>query len=530
MKELPTLRSLVLPAADREAFLESLRERLSPEEFERVATVFTLSATVVGHLEQKNQSISRLRELVFGSTTEKTQKLCGKLPKAPAARGKRRGHGRRSQRSYTGARRVGVSHPTLRAGQECSACGRGKLRLQSQPATVVQLTAQPPVGAVIHEMERLRCDTCGKVFTAPAPPETASEKYDPTVGALVALLRYGGGMPFYRLERLQQSVGVPLPASVQWEQALRVALALEPVIDHFLYLGAQAAVIYNDDTPMRIAQVRKQIQAETNPERTGIFTTGIVCEGTASSPPIRLFFTGRQHAGENLAQVLEEREPDLAPPLHMCDGLTRNNPPGHATDSCHCVVHARRNFVEIREAFPKECQRVLDSFSVLYRVEAQCRQEGLDPRERLKRHQDFSQPELEQLKRWLTEELADRKVEPNSGLGQAINYLLKRWDTLTRFLSVPGAPLDNNITERLLKSSILHRKNSLHYRTTRGAEVGDRFMSVIETCRANQANPFDNLVAVARNQEAVKADPGRWMPWNYQETLAAHSGNSPPAG
>ena len=68
--------------------------------------------------------------------------------------------------------------------------------------------------------------------------------------------------------------------------------------------------------------------------------------------------------------------------------------------------------------------------------------------------------------------------------------------------------------------SILHRKNSLHYRTARGAYVGDLFMSLIQICRANDANPFVYLLAVVRNPKAVIADPGRWMPWNYHQNLS----------
>ena len=63
---------------------------------------------------------------------------------------------------------------------------------------------------------------------------------------------------------------------------------------------------------------------------------------------------------------------------------------------------------------------------------------------------------------WLRAQFAEKKVEPNSGLGEAITYLLKHWDPLTLFLRKAGAPLDNNICERALKKAILHRKNSLH--------------------------------------------------------------------
>lgn len=528
MRTLQALQSWVLPAGERGAFLDSLRGRLTPLECERIAGLMEAASALVEVLERKNLSIARLRDLVFGPTTESARNLCGRVPgeQQPPLR-KRRGHGRRSQHGYTGARRIRVPHPELKPAQECPGCRQGKVRPQQQPARTLRLTAHPPVAAEIHELERLRCDTCGEVFTAPVPAGAGTEKYDPSVGVLVGLLRFGTGLPFHRLERLQESVGVPLPASVQWEQALRTAEALEPVEQHLLHLGAQSAVFYNDDTPMRIASVRKQIESEKDPERTGIFTTGIVCEGTGSDPVIRLLFTGRAHAGENLARVLKERAPELGTPLQMCDALDRNEPRDKDTELCHCLIHARRQFIEIRTAFPVECRRVVETFAVVYQVEAECRKEGVDVEERLRRHQARSQPVMEALRQEFTEAMDRKKVEPNSGLGDAIQYVIKRWETLTRFLTKPGAPIDNNVTERLLKSSILHRKNSMHYRTQRGAEVGDRYMTVIETCRANEANPFDYMMAVVRNREAVKLDPGGWMPWNYLDTMAQAAVSEP---
>lgn len=154
-------------------------------------------------------------------------------------------------------------------------------------------------------------------------------------------------------------------------------------------------------------------------------------------------------------------------------------------------------------------------------MEAGCRKEQVGPEERLRRHQAHSGPVMEKLRREFQEALDQKQIEPNSALGAAVAFLLNLWTTLTRFLNVPGAPLDNNTAERLPKTAILHRKNSLHYKTQKGAEVGDTFMTVIETARANGENPFDYMRAVVRNPEAVRADPGRWMPWTYRQTLGA---------
>ena len=80
-------------------------------------------------------------------------------------------------------------------------------------------------------------------------------------------------------------------------------------------------------------------------------------------------------------------------------------------------------------------------------------------------------------------------------------------------------PLDNNVVERALKKAILHRKNSLFYKTLHGAQVGDLYMSLIHSCELNGANPFDYLSELLRHAEELKANPPEWMPWNYRETL-----------
>jgi hypothetical protein len=128
----------------------------------------------------------------------------------------------------------------------------------------------------------------------------------------------------------------------------------------------------------------------------------------------------------------------------------------------------------------------------------------------------------------MEEHLTTKRVEPNSGLGQAFNYLLKRWDKFTLFLRVPGAPLDNNICERALKMAIKHRNGSLFYRSLRGARVGDIYMSLIHTTDLHGKNPFDYLTALQRHHKAVAEKPADWLPWNYQSTMERLGVRDPP--
>jgi hypothetical protein len=175
--------------------------------------------------------------------------------------------------------------------------------------------------------------------------------------------------------------------------------------------------------------------------------------------------------------------------------------------------------VDVAENFPDECRYVLEMLGQVYGHDAEARERGLTPDERLQLHQERSRPVMDKLHAWLEAQLAERKTEPNSGLGQAIGYLLRHWKPLTLFLRKAAAPLDNNIAERALKRAILHRKNALFYRTLNGAQVGDLFMSLIHTCQLCGANSFDYLVELQRHAQELAARPTEWMPWNYRETL-----------
>jgi hypothetical protein len=206
----------------------------------------------------------------------------------------------------------------------------------------------------------------------------------------------------------------------------------------------------------------------------------------------------------------------------MCDALSRNLPklPKELEIIVgHCLAHSRRRFVEVTPNFPEECRFVLESLREVYVNAALARAQNMTAEERLSFHQVRSGPVMEQLHAWLRAQFDDKKVEPNSGLGVAIRYLLKHWDRLTLFLRQPGAPLDNNIVERGLKKAIRHRKNSLFYKTENGARMGDLFMSLIHSCELVGANPFDYLTELQRHVAELKKKPADWMPWNYHDTL-----------
>jgi transposase len=426
------------------------------------------------------------------------------------------GHGRNPADAFTGAEKVCVKHAQLKPGDVCPECCAGKVYCQKEPKTLVRIVGRPPLQATVFEMERLRCNGCGEVFTASEPQAAGPEKFDATAVATTALLKYGTGMPFHRLEQLEKHLGIPFPASVQWELMKRAAGWLRLVLNELIRQAAQGGVMHNDDTGMRILRLARN----TDDGRTGTFTSGIV--SIWREWRIALYFTGWKHAGENLADVLKQRAVELDALIQMCDALSRNTPKliGVQILLAYCLSHGRRQFVDIAPNFPEECRYVLEALGEVYYNDALSRERKLSPEERLLFHQERSGPVMKRLKEWLTAQLAEHRTEPNSGLGKAISYLLRHWTKLTLFLRQQGAPLDNNIAERALKKVILHRKNALFYRTTNGAQVGDLFMSLIHTCELNKVNPFDYLTELLRHPAEITMRPAEWMPWNYRETLA----------
>lgn len=537
-----------------EILQEAKHGALSAESYQKLEKLLSSFVYLTELIEDKQTTIARLRKLLFGPQSETTREVLGEretaegtppassrasssdeeesTPQGPEGategRATPKGHGRHGAEAYTGGERVEVSHEALKPRDPCPGCQKGKVYRLEDPGVIVRVRGQAPLAARVWELEKLRCNLCGEVFTATAPEGVGEEKYDEAAGAMIALLRYGSGFPFNRLERLEGTLGIPLPASTQWEIVEEVAEKLEPAGAELIRHAAQGQVLHNDDTPMKILKfVHASAAGEGEPsngseeERTGVFTSGIV--SVVEDRRVAVFFTGRQHAGENLATVLKERALELGPPIQMCDALSRNVPgetkPEMKPLLANCLAHGRRRFVELLESFPQECRKVLESLRRVYRNDKRCAERQLSPDARLRLHQAESGPVMKGLKEWLEAQITERTVEPNSGFGEAIKYMLNHWEKLTLFLRVPGAPLDNNVCERALKKAILHRNNSLFYKTDNGARVGDLFMSLIHTCELVGANAFEYVVELQKHAEELAARPSDWMPWNYRTAL-----------
>jgi hypothetical protein len=489
-------------------------------------------------LENGRLGMARLRRLLFGGSEKKEKIFPDKdeatskeeaaneatpngaqeqTPKPEPEQNPKAGHGRRGSDAYTGAERVFCQHGTLRAGDRCPECVEGKLHDSIEPGVFVRFTGHAPLTATVYETERLRCGLCGKVFEASLPEGVPPYRWDETAKSMAALLRYGYGVPHYRQEKLQLDLGIPIADSVLQERSEEVADCGYAPYRVLYKLAAQGNQLYLDDTSCRILELIKQ-NKEENPGRQGIFTTALLSE--VEGHEIALFTSGRKHMGENIEELLKKRKADLPLPRLMTDG-TNLLPKKLKAILSNCNTHGRRQFVDVKDRFPAEVEVVIDLFAQIYRFDAIAQEQGMSDEARLQYHIENSGPVVETLKAWCRDQIASKKCEPNSGLGKAIRYLEKRWDKLTRFLQIPGAPLSNDIVERLIKRCVLHRKNSLFYKTQHGAVIGDILMTLIQTAVRAKKNPFDYLSQLQRHRSLAHKNPADWLPWNYEATLNA---------
>src|SRR4030042_6128372 len=518
---MPKTKVIELSQEEAQRLLRDIKGKVSEDDYKLLEGLVNTIDVLNSALKEKKISISRLRSL-FGIKTEKSSRILKDSDLNPmeermegypeagesgrkkdwdadynptdhdqpdinppdynpmVSRGmslnekKAKGHGRNGSKSFIGMGKVFIPHEELKPGDICPECEKGKIYDTKRPGVIISIHGSSPIDGTVHELQKLRCGLCCELFTAKPP---------------------------------------------------------EYIHKGLIEFAAQGHIIHNDDTGAKILSIlpvngndNEDNPSDLNPNespRKGVFTTGIV--SVIDDIRVALYYTGRNHAGENMTELLKERYDDKDPPVQMCDALSRNIPKEFETILCNCLTHGRRQFTDIYDNFPDECRHVIIVFRDVYSFDKIAKEKNMSPDERLLYHQKTSGPLMDDLHKWIHRQFDEKNAEPNSSLGKAYKYLLKHWQALTGFLRVLGAPLDNNVVERMLKRAILNRKNSYFFKTENGAKVGDIFMSIIETCNLNKINPFEYLKVIKKYNQHVQKDASEWMPWNYKQALEVFS-------
>jgi transposase len=442
-KDLPEMET-----SEIESLIERVeRGQLADGDRQLIGRLLRTVLVLISILQQKNATIGRLKRIIFGGKSEKLKvkekagegeagesggksedsapgsgsgartESQGAREEASSDQPKKRrpGHGRMGWQSFSGAEVVKCRNVELEPGDRCSYCG-GVIYETRDSKMTIKLYGAAPITAVRYEQERLRCSSCQQRYRAPLPEGVSEKKFDPTADVAIVMTKYGLGVPSYRLEQQQKMAGVALPASEQFERSEAMADALLPIFRELERTGADGRLLYIDDTRVRILSCLKEDQQRPEEERRATQTTGLVIE-TAEGRKIVLYRSGRKHAGENADQLLQKRSEGLSIPLQMSDALAANAKGESVRELLKCLVHGRRQFVEIAGNFPIECRRVLEAIAKVYRFEGET--EGMSAEERLRYHQTHSGPVMNELREWIEEQLREKRVEIGIETGRA---------------------------------------------------------------------------------------------------------------
>lgn len=484
------------------------------------------NAWMARQLELGQLSIAKLRKLFQIQGSEKAPNRKPKNDPASSnnkvsnsSEGDAKGHGRNSADAYQGAEIVDVDHPELNPGDTCpaEACD-GRLYEMTEPGTLVRVTGAPLAQATRYNLQKLRCAICEVIYTAPKPEGVSDKKYDANFVAMLMINKYFMSVPLYRQDRLQNHLGIPLPASTQWDLMVAHESMLKALHEAIAFDAANGEALCYDDTSVKVMSEIKAAKLAEKGKKSQhtCFTTGIV--SLHEDHRTYFYITDNRTAGKCIADIMKRRDAKLEPPIMMCDALPANIPQGISEDLyilCFCLVHARRQFYELPKGYDDLADRVIGLIGTIYDHEAHTK--GYTPEKRLAYHQEKSTPVMEELQAYLEEQKLE--FEPNSIPGKAIEYILSRWTQLSHFLRHTHAPLDTNIVERALKLVIQVRKSSMFYKTLNSAAFASYVQSALYSAAQNEINPCDYMCALIENEQAVIQDPSAWLPWHYQETL-----------
>lgn len=513
------LREFKITLDEIEALLDRLEKKaLLDTDYPLIIELIKNFTSIQEQFKNSTSTVKKLQRLMFGPKTERA--LLPTELKATDTGEPAQGHGRKPIDQWVDNPAAICFHPheDIQEGQLCPKCKQGKL-YRFKPSVRIRIVANRALDVEQHEVERLRCSTCGWLYTA-TPSEDLRKHPEATAEAMAmsALLRYQSGFPTYRLVSFLSAQGVFLTWTKIWGMILGAFEAASSVFDLLWKLSAESGLVQNDDTKMRIIDLMKANKSKKKGERVAIQTTGMVMH-LKNGYKVLLYRTGHKNSGENLEEILSHRiDPNL--PMQMSDALSANSAGENKTKPGGCLDHYRRDYYDLYDDWTAECELVLTHLREVYKVDAKAKRDRLTPAQRLALHQKESAPHMEAVYQWMQIQQSEKRVEPNSNLGKVIQYGMNHWEKLTAFLRLEGMPVSNIEVERMLKKAVAHRKNSLSYKNIKGAKVGDVLMSIIQTAVEAKVNAYRYLTSLIENTKDVKDQPEKWLPWNYVQRLA----------
>jgi transposase len=427
-------------------------------------------------IELLREQLAAMQHKVFGSSSEKRPRPNNDT--AVEIGKPHHGHGPRSQPNLPIEE---VSHTLAEEERTCSICGQVMIEMGEQAEESEEITVIGVEYKILkHHRQKYRCRCNEQVLTAPGPAKLIpGGRYSIDFAVQVAEGKYLDHLPLERQARAMERAGLHVDSQTLWDQIQALARHLEPTYEALCTKVLESDVVFADETFWR------------NHEGKDTSRWWTWCVASDDIATYRMLASRSKKAAGTVLEGFEG--------IVMTDGygayqtLERAGPNLHLA---HCWAHVRRKFLEAQDAYPELSEHAVKQISKLFKIEQEVPQlrpgansderEGiLELRRRLR--QDKSKPVVDDMLEWALERRG--RVLPKSKMGKAIDYMLKLWVGLTRFLEDPRIPLDNNAAERALRGVVVGRKNHYGSRSKRGTEVAALFYTLFETAKLSQIDP-----------------------------------------
>ena len=359
-----------------------------------------------------------------------------------------------------------------------------------------------------HVRGKWVCDQCDTLIQQPMPAQAIDKGIaTPELLSHVLVSKYADHLPLYRQRLIYQRAGVDLARSTLADWVGRCGVELEPLVDTLKEMLLQQQVIHADETPVTVMQI-----GEKKPKK-GYVWAYATTQYNSIQAVIYDFQDSR--SGQHAEEFLKGWQGHL-----VCDdysGYKARFRSGQVIE-VGCMAHARRKFHELHVTGKSQiAEHALQLIQQLYAIEAELKETANCTAEyRLQRRQQESQPIMQQLHEWLTAH--QMKVPPSSATAKAINYSLKRWTVLSRYLDDGHLPIDNNWLENQMHPWALGRKNWLFAGSLRSGQRAANIMTLIQSAKLNGLNPYAYLSDVLKRLPTQKMSqieellPHKWKP------------------
>lgn len=465
--------------------------------------------------EQMSELLARLQKMLFGQSSEKAPAQGQRRGPAPASPDAPAHRSRLPSERYPHI--PVVEHDLVPTTPPLCPCGH-EMRDTGLREAIEQLTVIPRRFQIDRFFKpKFHCCHChGPLVTLCPPRIRPGSSFSDEMILDVAIAKYHDLIPIERYAELAARDGVEgLPPHTLIDLTHYLAEFLTAVVNLIRQSLLQAPVLHADETPHRMLEGDetakwflwgfcdgKNSYFELHPTRSGTVASALLQEAQCHT------LVSDVYAGYEKALTV----------------VNTTRPPETQIQSAYCNAHSRRRFVEAQSAFPEEVQFYLDTYSEIYTLEAMCRQWGeselragdeksaRDCRKKREALRKEMRPRFEAMQSQGQDDL--KKVSQQSALSRAITYFQNNFAGLTRCVSDPTIPLDNNLQERELRRPVIGRKTWYGTHSKKGAETAAKLFTIMQSCRLNHVNPREYLRAVVAS---LHSHGPPLTPWEYHQ-------------